>query len=398
LETIYKNKPTILKKYSLILIILILLLSSCWTADSVPSYKLTAIASPEEGGKLTVSPSSPTYKPGEVVTLIAEPNKHWLFQQWEGAGSGQVNPLKITMDSDKTVQGIFIKKDYPLTIIIKGQGIVEEKVITDPSGKKYPQGTVVELTPKAKEGWVFESWEGDLSGADFPQRIMVDKEMNITANFLRKEYEINFTILGEGTVEEKILTSPSGKNYPNGTVVQLIPKPNEGWIFESWGGDLAGTDSPQNITVDSEKNVTLNFVKDLLSVKLNNTVWVGDENYMGCDCGFAEKIAFKDSVIFELDVSEFYDGGPPGCYPYNPIFRGDLREGSGEILDYKEDANKLSFTMQSMGKIFDHTEYITIEMIDTKLKVTSIIHYTSSSRTWVNEYDLLPTKFDEYCK
>ena len=142
---------------------------------------------------------------------------------------------------------------------IVGEGIVEEKIVTNPGGRTYPFQTVVELKPVPKEGWVFESWSGDLTGTESPKNITVDKERNVTAKFIRKEYKINYSFIGEGTVEEKIVTNPGGRTYPFQTVVELTPKPKDGWVFESWGGDLTGTESPKNITVDKERNVTLVF-------------------------------------------------------------------------------------------------------------------------------------------
>jgi uncharacterized repeat protein (TIGR02543 family) len=233
--------------------------SSCETEEPIPTYTLSTTISPTEGGKITVSPQSPNYKEGDVVTLTPEPNEHWVFQKWDGDGSGSTTPLQITMNSNKSVVGVFVKRDYPLLLTIEGEGTVEEKIITNPSGREYPHGTTVELTPKPKEGWVFDSWGGDLTGSEIPKRITVDKEKKVTAKFKRRDYPLNLTIEGEGTVEEKIVSNPNGREYPFQTIVELTPKPKEGWVFESWGGDLSGTETPKTITVDKEKNVTVKF-------------------------------------------------------------------------------------------------------------------------------------------
>jgi uncharacterized repeat protein (TIGR02543 family) len=227
--------------------------------DPIPTYKLTTTISPSEGGKITLSPELPNYKAGEVVTLTPEPNEHWVFKQWDGDATGSTTPLQISMNTNKSVTGVFVKRDYPLNIKIEGQGTVEEKIIPNPSGREYPHGTRVELKPIPKEGWVFESWGGDLSGNETPQIITVDKEKNVLVKFKRRDYPLNITITGEGTVEEKIVSSPGGKTYPFETVVELKPVPKLGWVFESWGGDLTGNEVPKNINVDKEKNVTVKF-------------------------------------------------------------------------------------------------------------------------------------------
>ena len=244
-----------------IFIVLVALITvfACDFEDPIPTYTLTISVSPNEGGKITRSPELPNYKAGEVVTLSPEPNEHWVFKQWDGDATGNTTPLQISMNSNKSVTGVFVKRDYPLNIKIEGQGTVEEKIIPNPSGREYPHGTRVELKPIPKEGWVFESWGGDLSGNETPQIIAVDKEKNVIVKFKRRDYPLNITITGEGTVEEKIVSVPGGKTYPFETVVELKPVPKLGWVFESWGGDLTGNEVPKNINVDKEKNVTVKF-------------------------------------------------------------------------------------------------------------------------------------------
>jgi surface protein len=172
-----------MKKYIYLLVTLTMVFSSCDTEEPIPTYTLNTSILPSDGGKIIVSPQLPNYKDGDVVTLTPEPNVNWVFKQWEGDGDGSSIPLQITMNSNKSVFGVFVKRDYPLTITIEGEGTVEEKIVTNPGGREYPHGTTVELTPKPKEGWVFESWGGDLTGVQIPKTIKIDKERKVTVKF-----------------------------------------------------------------------------------------------------------------------------------------------------------------------------------------------------------------------
>jgi hypothetical protein len=252
---------------------------------------LSTTISPIEGGKIIVSPQTPNYKEGEVVTLTPEPNEHWVFKQWEGDGTGSSTPLQLTMNSNKSVVGVFVKRDYPLTITIEGEGTVEEKIVPNLGGREYPHGTTVELTPKPKEGWVFDSWGGDLTGSETPKTIKVDKEKNVTVKFKRKDYPLNITITGEGTVIEKIITTPGGRSYPFETVLELTPKPKEGWVFESWGGDLTGTETSKTIKIDKLKNVTVKF-KSAFYLKGNGITCMCPDTKPG-DKGFINGIQYE---------------------------------------------------------------------------------------------------------
>jgi uncharacterized repeat protein (TIGR02543 family) len=354
--------------------------------DPIPTYTLTSTVSPAEAGKITASPSASTYPEGSQVTLTAEPNENWVFKQWEGDQSSTTNPVQVTMTSKKTLVAVFVKRDYPLTIKIEGEGTVEEKIVTNPSGREYPHGTTVELTPKPKEGWEFDGWAGDLTGKEIPKRIIVDKEKNVTVKFKRRDYLLNLTISGEGIIEEKIISTPGGRTYPFQTVVQLTPKAKEGWEFESWGGDLSGKETPKSIIIEKEKNVIAKFKSLLLSTKLEKTVWEGNENYSVCDCGFSAIVGFKGGQIYEL--SDGPSKVPTGCLPNNFW----VRDYNGEIKNYKDEESKISFTIVSGSDWVFLTE---IEIVVGKLKITT---------TWSNgykvfqEYNPSTIKIEDYCK
>lgn len=265
-----RTKVSFLTNALVVILLAILGFTACEIEEPIPTYTLTTTISPAEGGKITLTPQAPNYPEGSQVTLTPEPNEHWVFKQWEGDAIGNTNPLQVTMTANISITGVFVKRDYPLNLKIEGEGTVDEKIVPNPSGREYPHGTRVELKPIPKEGWVFESWGGDLSGIETPKIITVDKEKNVIVKFKRKDYPLNLTITGEGTVEEKIISTPGGRTYPFQTVVQLTPKAKEGWEFESWGGDLTGTEIPKNITVDKEKNVTVKF-KELVAIPAINT-------------------------------------------------------------------------------------------------------------------------------
>jgi hypothetical protein len=189
---IQKTRKGILNTKSVFTILVALVtIFACEVEEPIPTYTLTTAISPTDGGKIIVSPQAPSYQEGSQVTLTPEPNENWVFKQWEGDASGNTTPLQITMTANKTITGVFVKRDYPLSIKIEGEGTVEEKIVPNPSGREYPHGTTVELTPKPKDGWEFDSWSGDLTGNESPKRITVDKQKNVTAKF--KEKSIYYT-------------------------------------------------------------------------------------------------------------------------------------------------------------------------------------------------------------
>lgn len=211
---------------------------------------------PTEGG--TIAPASGEYDEEAEVELSASANENWTFDGWQGDLSGDTNPKTITLDSDKSVAALFIKRDYPLTITTEGQGKVTEQIV-QPKSTDYPHGSIVELTAEPEVGWEFDGWQGDIESTENPTTITIEDETEITAVFSRIEYPLEVTIEGEGTVDEQVVQSKT--DYPVGTVVELAANAADNWIFSEWSGDLEGELNPAQITVEGPKEVTATFLQ-----------------------------------------------------------------------------------------------------------------------------------------
>lgn len=103
-----------------------------------------------------------------------------------------------------------------------------------------------------------------------------------------KNYPLAISIEGEGTVE----TNPLNENYSYGTVVELTPVPSDGWVFESWGGDLNGNEAPKQITMNGEKNITAIFRQPKFTLADNGITCVC-ENVNPGDKGFIDGVEFE---------------------------------------------------------------------------------------------------------
>ncbi len=86
----------------------------------------------------------------------------------------------------------------------------------------------------------------------------------------KREYPIEITVVGEGTVEKEILTA---KSYEHGTTLLLNALPDEGWQFVEWGGDLEGEENPQILLIDDPKTVSALFEAlppDVITLEVND--------------------------------------------------------------------------------------------------------------------------------
>jgi uncharacterized repeat protein (TIGR02543 family) len=120
----------------------------------------------------------------------------------------------------------------------------------------YHYGDVIQLTAVPVTGWSFSAWSGDLSGGVNPSNITIDGNKSVTATFTQNTYTLTTSVAGSGSITRN---NPGPYHY--GDVVQLTAVPVAGWSFSAWSGDLTGSVSPSNITIDGNKSVTATFTQ-----------------------------------------------------------------------------------------------------------------------------------------
>ena len=135
------------------------------------------------------------YNSGTIVELTAVPSGEWLFVEWKGDVTGTENPTQITIDKAKSVTAVFVKKQYPLTIEIEGEGTVSEKVIKAGVATDYNSGTIVELTAEPTGDWEFVEWTGDIASTENPVQITINNATTVKARFKNNLYELKTQII-----------------------------------------------------------------------------------------------------------------------------------------------------------------------------------------------------------
>lgn len=251
-----------MKRLIILISIALLYLVSC---KQEVNYTISTKVQPPEGGSIIVTPSSGFVLEGTSVSFTANPNGDYVFTGWSGSISGTENPKTVTATSDMSVVANFTLKTYPLTLSVEGEGTVAERVISTKT--EYGSGTVVELTAKPSDHWLFDHWEGDLNGNTNPVQITVSSPKSVKAVFVKKMYDLTVSIDGEGAVSETVRETRSG-SYQEGTVVELNATPATGWSFNHWEGDLSGSDNPVLITISGSSSVKAVFTKNKYAYNL----------------------------------------------------------------------------------------------------------------------------------
>jgi len=253
----------------IIILIISIILISCDTptddagdgGDDPEIYTLTTNVT--GNGYITLDPSDGTYEEGTTVTITAVPDSNWEFDSWSGDLTGSNNPETITMDSDKVITANFNINQFTLTTNVTGNGSID----LDPAGGIYDYGTTVTVTAYADNGWAFDSWSGDLTGSTNPEIIIIDSNKSITANFSINQYNLTTNVTGSGN----ITLDPVGGTYDYGTTVTVTANADTGWAFDSWSGDLTGSNNPETITMDGDKDITAIFNINQFNLTTNVT-------------------------------------------------------------------------------------------------------------------------------
>ena len=218
-------------------------------SDNQQNYSVNV----EIEGQGTVTKEVVTTDSTTSIRLTAVPSYGYKFDGWSGDVQSSDNPLEVVLNQDYNLRAIFVENIGTLNLTVEGEG----EVSVQPEQEVYEFGSIIQITASPGEEWLFSKWTGDIESTENPLELEFNSSMNITAVFKKKQYELEIEITGEGTVEEELIQPPT--LYETGTTVKLTAVPSEGWEFVSWGGDLEGTENPEEITISSNKTVSVVF-------------------------------------------------------------------------------------------------------------------------------------------
>lgn len=315
--------------------------------DTLPDvYTLSTVSSPVSGG--SISPSGGEFITGQSIEIEARPAEGYIFDYWEGDLSGNRNPEELNFRENRSITAYFTERDYDLNISIQGDGSVRETVV------ERSEFVVVSLAAEADSGWIFDRWEGDLTGSDNPETITIeDEEKSVTAVFVKNvagEYNLSVSVEGKGSVSK----DPNRSSYTDGEEVELTAQPASGWSFSEWSGDLSGSNNSETIVMDQDKSVTAVFVEDVPE-KFTLSIMVDGQGSVSKD---PNRSSYTDGEEVGLTAQ------PASGWSFSE-WRGDL-SGSNNSETIIMDENK------SVTAIFEQDAVIGIAVDEVKLFITEM--------------------------
>ncbi len=365
------------------LLILFLLLSCEKDSDSPDTSFFSLEVSSGEGGSVSISAGN--YPEGSNLSIQAVPLADYNFSSWSGSLSSTANPLEITLTQNLQLQANFVKKQFELNVSVTGEGSVDQKLLS--SGKSYEVGSQVELSATPATGWEFQQWTGGIESTENPVTINLTEAKEVTAVFIRKQYNLNLTITGEGTVNEQIISQPA--QYDFQTQVRLTAVAANDWEFESWSGDVSGSNNPIELSIDKEYQLSANFKlkdTDLDGVpdredSCPNTSAGTQVNQDGCPVPLvAAPTPTQDAADVISIFSDSYDNAVAGIN-YNPNW-GQSTQTTIETVEGNEVLKYANLNYQG-------TDWASTP-IDVSSKTTVHIDYWTADASSFNFYIISP--------
>ena len=115
----------------------------------------------------------------------------------------------------------------------------------------FEEGSSVTITATPNAEYEFTKWSN--GSTQNPLVITITTNLLLQATFTKKQYELNISKEGEGTVSERVINT--GKGYDSGTKVELTAVPSGEWVFAGWSGDITSNDNPIQVTISSPTNI-----------------------------------------------------------------------------------------------------------------------------------------------
>jgi hypothetical protein len=165
----------------------------------------------------------------------------------------------------------------------------------------YNEGQDVDLVAEAEKGYRFVNWTGDVGNianvANPITTITMDDDCSITANFAVVA-PTQYDLIISSTAGGQVAAPGEGIfSYDEGTIVNLVATPDDGYRFLNWTGDADDVanfnDATTAITINRDCSITANFEE-------GEAVTFVDPNL---EAAIREAIDVPDDPIYPLDLA-----------------------------------------------------------------------------------------------
>lgn len=160
------------------------------TVEEATTYNLTVIATPRNGGNITINPNYEQFEEGSVVKLTATSNFGYHFVNWTDASGNEVSTeaeFNYTVNANAELTANFkAVNTYELTYAVDGGAnlymVQPTPAPTVIDGKNmYEEGTEVTLTASSNKVLTFTNWDNGATSAEL--KLTMDGNKSVKASY-----------------------------------------------------------------------------------------------------------------------------------------------------------------------------------------------------------------------
>lgn len=264
------------------------------------TYRLTILSS--TGGTTNPAPGTHVYVNGTDVFVDAIPDAYYLLDYWllDGINVGSADPISVLMTDDHTLQPIFARINYTLTI----SATVGGTTAPAPGTYIYNGGTTVDVTATPNAGYRFDHWvlDGSNVGSDLTIHVFMGANHDLQAVFA-ETHTLVISVSQGGTTNP----APGTYVYDYPTDVTVTAIPNANYRFDHWELDGNNIGSANPITVHVGSSHTLHAVFTLITYTLTIQTTAGGTTNPApgtytYDAGSMVLVAASPSTGYVFDV------------------------------------------------------------------------------------------------
>jgi uncharacterized repeat protein (TIGR02543 family) len=218
------------------------------------NFALNLSSSPVSGG---TTAGTASYTAGSTVTAAATPAAGYTFTNWTDNGvivSTSPN-YQFVLSANRTLVANFkIIPASQFAVILSSSP--PDGGTTSGSGS-YNAASSVTVTATPNPNYSFTNWteNGVVVSTSASYTFLLNANRTLVANFTIITYTLNVT-----ATNGSVVANPNQATYNSGSNVQLTATANPGFVFTGWSGDASGTNNPLTVNMNSNKNITANFV------------------------------------------------------------------------------------------------------------------------------------------
>lgn len=211
-------------------------------------------------GTTVPSPANYTFAFGTNVSVTAFPDTNYVLDHWllDGANKPPDNPIIVQMVANHTLQPVFTKMNYTLTVADSANGTTS----ISPGEHMYPAGETVEVSATANVGYRLDHWvlDGSDAGSDNPLSLAMNGNHTLGAVFSAVSYVGTIYIRTDGTIDPDnapISTLDNTTYTLSENVNSMIVVQRSNVVIDGNGRMLQGSGSGEGISLIVVNNVTL---------------------------------------------------------------------------------------------------------------------------------------------